>query len=160
MPMLDRIDHPYRARAIKGNLPFTSLYTMGVAGERFFRAIKDEGTFLGAYCKTCDVLYVPGRLYCEQCFAHLDDDAWFDAGTSGHVHTFTVMHLELDGSALDEPRVLAFVEIGETDGGIVCDLGQVDPDDVFFGMPVEAVFKPLAERTGSITDILYFRPVE
>ncbi len=159
MPILDRIDHLHRARAIEGNLPFTSLYTLGLAGERFFRAIKDEGKIMGTYCAACDVHYVPARLYCEQCFAHLDDEAWFDAGARGHVHTFTVLHVGLDGAPLAEPRVLALVEIGETDGGIVHDLGEVDPDEVFFGMPVEAVFKPLAERSGSISDILYFRPV-
>ncbi len=159
MPLLDRIDHLHRARAVRDNLPFTSLYTMGLAGEKFFRALKEEGKILGTRCEACDIAYVPGRLYCERCFAHLDDDAWFDAGTTGHVHTFTVMHIDLDGSPLETPRILAFVEIGETDGGIVHDLGEVDPEQVYFGMPVEAVLKPPDERTGSITDILYFKPI-
>jgi uncharacterized OB-fold protein len=159
MPILDRLDHVHRIQAVEGDLPFYSLYTMGLAGEKFFRAIKDEGKILGTHCKACDVMYVPGRLYCEQCLAHLGDDAWFDAGTEGVVHTFTRMHLDLDSQPLDKPRLLAFVEIGETDGGLVCDLGEVEPEEVFIGMPVEAVFKPAAERTGSITDILYFKPV-
>jgi uncharacterized OB-fold protein len=89
----------------------------------------------------------------------LGDDAWFDAGTRGSVHTFTAIHIALDGTPLETPRLLAFIEIGETDGGLVHDLGEIDPDDVFIGMPVEAVFKPTEERTGSITDILHFRPV-
>jgi uncharacterized OB-fold protein len=135
------------------------VYTAGIAGERFFRALKDEGRILGARCVPCDVTYVPGRLYCERCFAHLDDAAWFDAGTSGSVYTFTVMHVDLDGTALQTPRVLAFIEIGETDGGLVHDLGEVDPDAITIGMAVEAVFKPSGERDGSITDILYFKPV-
>jgi hypothetical protein len=39
-------------------------------------------------------------------------------------------------------------------------LGEVDPDAVEIGMKVEAVWKPEEERTGSITDIKYFKPLE
>jgi uncharacterized OB-fold protein len=35
----------------------------------------------------------------------------------------------------------------------------VAPDDVAIGMAVEAVWRPLDERIGSILDIAYFRPV-
>jgi uncharacterized OB-fold protein len=160
MPLLDRLDHSHRARAVEGHLPFHSVYTAGLAGERFLRALKDEGKITGTHCSQCDVMYVPGRLYCERCFAHLDDAAWFDAGTLGRVHTFTVMHIDLDEAALETPSVLAFIEIGDTDGGLVHYLGDVDPDAVFIGMTVEAVFKPPEERTGSITDIVHFRPVD
>jgi len=159
MPILERLDHAQRARVVEGDLPFFSLYTAGIAGERFLRAIKDEGKLMGTHCARCDIMYVPARLYCEQCFAHLDQESWFEAGTEGHVHTFTVMHIGLDGALLDKPRLLAFVRLGESDGGLVHDLGEVDPDEVFIGMPVEAVFKPANERTGSITDIVYFRPI-
>jgi uncharacterized OB-fold protein len=159
MPILDRLDHLHRARAVEGDLPFYSVYTVGIAGERFFRALKDDGRIMGTCCSKCDVTYVPGRLYCERCFAYLEDEAWFDAGTLGSVHTFTVMHIGLDGAPLETPRILAFIEIGETDGGLVHDLGEVIPEEVFFGMPVEAVFRPPEERTGSISDISYFRPV-
>jgi uncharacterized OB-fold protein len=159
MPMLDRLDHLHRVWAVEGDLPFYSVYTVGIAGERFFRALKDEGKILGTYCTNCEVLYVPGRLYCERCFAHLDDESWFDAGTRGTVHTFTVMHIDLDGTPLETPRILAFIEIDDTDGGLVHNLGEIDPDEVFIGMCVEAVFKSPEERTGSINDVLHFRPV-
>ena len=160
MPLLDRLDHLHRVRAVEGDLPFYSVYTTGIAGERFFRALKDEGALMGTYCTECDVMYVPGRLYCERCFAHLNDEAWFDAGTRGRVHTFTVMHIGLDDEPLETPRILAYVEIGDTDGGLVHNLGEVDLEEIFIGMPVEAVLKPATERTGSITDILYFKPIE
>jgi uncharacterized OB-fold protein len=158
MPILERLDHLHRARAVEGDLPLYSLYTAGIAGERFFRAIKDQGKILGTRCTQCDVLYVPGRMYCERCFAHLEDDAWFEVGSQGLVHTFTIVHVGLDGAPLEAPRLLAFIELGEGDGGLVHELGQVTPEEVFVGLPVEAVFKPAEERTGSITDILYFRP--
>jgi len=159
MPILDRLDHVHRVQTVEGDLPFYSVYTMGLAGEKFFRALKDEGKIMGTHCKQCDVMYVPGRLYCERCFAHLGEDAWFDAGTLGRIHTFTQVRIGLEGAPLDRPRLLAFIKVGETDGGIVHDLGEVDPNEVFIEMPVEAVLKPQTERTGSISDILYFKPV-
>jgi hypothetical protein len=45
------------------------------------------------------------------------------------------------------------------DGGLVHRLGEVAPDELEIGMRVEAVFKPRAEREGSINDIRYFRPL-
>ena len=36
--------------------------------------------------------------------------------------------------------------------------GEVSVDDLRVGMKVEAVWRPEAERTGSILDIAYFRP--
>jgi uncharacterized OB-fold protein len=37
-------------------------------------------------------------------------------------------------------------------------LGEIKPDKLTIGMAVEAVWKPVGERTGSILDIAYFRP--
>jgi hypothetical protein len=37
-------------------------------------------------------------------------------------------------------------------------LGDVDPQQVHIGMKVQAVWKPPAEREGSILDIKHFRP--
>jgi uncharacterized protein len=138
-----------------GDLPVTSRYTAGLAGERFFRALKDEGRILGSHCPRCDVTYVPGRVFCERCLAELDD--WVDVGLIGEVHTFTLLFENLDGSHRAEPIAVAFVALG--DGGIVHTLGDVAPEDVYIGMTVEAVLKPPAERVGGIHDIACFRPV-
>ena len=35
---------------------------------------------------------------------------------------------------------------------------EVDIDDFEIGIPIEAVFAPKAQRTGSILDVKYFRP--
>jgi hypothetical protein len=137
-----------------GNLPVTSRYTFGLAGERFFRAIKDEGRILGTRCPHCQVTYVPAVAFCERCLAELDE--WVDVGVTGEVHTFTLLYMNYDGSPRDTPEVIAFVRLG--DGGLVHRLGGVEPSEVEIDMIVEAVFKPKAERTGSILDIAYFRP--
>ena len=141
-------------QAWQGELPVTSRYTYGLAGERFFRAIKDEGRILGSVCPKCQITYVPARAFCERCLGELDE--WVDAGAQGEVYTFTVLHVAYDGSPLETPEIVAFISLG--DGGLVHRLGEVEAEDVFIGLLVEAVFKPQEERLGSITDILYFRP--
>jgi uncharacterized protein len=138
----------------RGDLPVTNRYTAGLGGERFLRALKDEGRILGTRCVDCDVTYVPGRVFCERCLAEIGD--WVDVGTVGEVHTYTVVFEDLDGRRRETPAIVALVSLG--DGGLVHYLGDVVPEDVFIGMPVEAVFKPAAERTGSVLDIAYFRP--
>jgi hypothetical protein len=50
------------------------------------------------------------------------------------------------------------IAIDGSDGGFLHTLGEVEPDAVTIGMKVEAVWRPMGERTGSILDIAYFRP--
>ena len=59
---------------------------------------------------------------------------------------------------LDPPEMPAVISIDGSDGGFLHMLGEVDPDGVRIGMDVEAVWKPVGERAGSILDIDHFRP--
>ena len=157
MSLFYRIEHPRDAVAWEGDIPITSRYTVGIAGERFFREIKDNGKLMATLCTECDMTYVPPRLYCQRCFAELEE--WIEVPTTGRVYTFTVIHMDLDKNPLPEPKVIAFIRLDGTDGGLVHFLDEVDPDQVFIGMCVEAVFKEEGERKGSILDIAHFRPV-
>jgi uncharacterized OB-fold protein len=139
-----------------GNLPVTSRYTFGIAGERFFRAIKKEGKILGTHCPKCERTYVPATMFCERCLGKLDE--WVDVGTIGEVHTFTFLHQNYDGSPKEVPEVIAFISLG--DGGIIHRLGVIPSGDIEIGMKVEAVFKAPEDREGSILDIVYFKPVK
>jgi len=138
-----------------GELPVTNRYTYGLAGEKFFRTLKDEERILGTHCPHCDQTYVPASIFCERCLAKLDD--WVDVGTSGEVNTFTFLHVNLDGSLREKPEIIAFVRFG--DGGLIHRLGEINPDQVQIGIMVQAVFKPASDRIGSILDIDYFKPV-
>jgi uncharacterized OB-fold protein len=147
---------PREDGAWQGNLPVTSRYTFGLAGERFYRAIKDEGKLFGTRCNKCERTYVPASLFCERCMLELD--TWIDVGTSGEVHTFTLLYEDLDGKRKKTPEIIAFIRFG--DGGLIHRLGEIEIDDVAIGMRVEAVFKAKTEREGSVHDISYFRPLE
>ncbi|MCS6862832.1 MAG: Zn-ribbon domain-containing OB-fold protein [Abditibacteriales bacterium] len=141
--------HPTHLRAWRGAMPVESRYTYGVAGERFFREIKDHARLLGTRCAACTVTFVPARAFCERCFAELTE--WVEVSPHGVVHAVTVVPHG------DGHRVIAFVQLDGADGGLVHEL-EVPPADARIGMRVEAVFKPAEERSGSMRDILHFRP--
>jgi hypothetical protein len=97
-------------------------------------------------------------MFCERCFADLE--VWVEVPNRGTVFTYTVLFRDLDEKPLDPPKIVAYVKLDGADGGLVHYMGGVEPDTVYIGMPVEAVFKDAAEREGSVLDIRYFRPVE
>ncbi len=142
-------------KAWYGDLPVTSRYTYGLAGERFFRAIKDEGVIYGTHCPKCERTYVPAALFCERCLGSLED--WVDVGTVGKIHTYTLLYQNYDGSRREIPELIAFIAL--EDGGIIHRLGGIASEDIEIGMEVQAVFKEKSDREGSILDIVYFKPV-
>jgi uncharacterized OB-fold protein len=158
MAILEKVDKLHHAIAWQGDLPITSRYTAGIAGEKFFRTLKDEARFLGTRCESCDLVYVPATMFCERCFAELDE--WVKVPSTGYLFTFTVLFRDLDDRPLDAPRVLAYVKLDGCDGGLVHYLGEIDYKELYIGMEVEAVFADAADRQGSILDVKYFRPVE
>ena len=138
--------------AWRDEMPVTSRYTFGIAGERFFRAIKDDQRILGTHCSNCERTYVPAAVFCERCLSQLDQ--WEDVGTVGEVVTFTHLFVDYDGSRLQEPKTVAFIRFG--DGGLIHNLVTPNAEPVEIGMRAKAVFKPAAETVGSILDILHF----
>ena len=153
MTLLER--NPFAPTNWYGSLPVPSRYTFGIAGERFFREIKDKGRIMGTYCPKCDHTYVPAVVFCERCLNELDQ--WEDVGLVGEVHSYTILHINYDGSRREEPEIVAFVKI--KDGGIIHRLSGVTPDGLRIGILVKAIIKPPSERLGSILDIQFFQPV-
>jgi hypothetical protein len=133
------------------------IYTLGLAGERFFKEIKENGRIMGTRCKRCNLTYVPPRIYCERCFEKLEE--WIEVSPRGTVYTFTIAHIDINGSKLEQPTIYAVIKIYGANGGLVHKIGEVSPKDVKIGMQVEAVFKPKEEREGSINDIKHFKPI-
>lgn len=135
--------------------PVKNRYTAGVAGQRFFQELKDNGKICGTPCRNCGLTFVPARLYCERCFARLEE--WVDVGTRGTLYACTALHVAMDGTPLENPSLIAAVRIA--DGIMVHRLGECEFKEVFPGMPVTAVLKPPEERRGGILDIAYFKPL-
>lgn len=139
-----------------GEIPVHYLYTYGVAGEKFFRELKERGVFVATRCEACNVTYLPPRIYCERCFAEISGK-YIDVATQGTLETFTVCHEGVDGLPLARPQFLGFIRIDGTNGGIVHKISVIRQSDLKLNMKLEAVFEEPSKRIGAISDILHFR---
>jgi hypothetical protein len=131
------------------------IYTSGIAGERFFTALRDDGKILGARCASCHLTYLPPRIFCERCFARLE--TWVAVPATGTVAASTVAHLDHRGRPASEPEVWALVTFAGVHGGLVHRL-LVPPATARAGMRVRARLRPKGARRGTITDIEGFEP--
>lgn len=154
--MFEKLADPTRVRHVLGNMPVAHRYTAGLAGEKFFRALKDRGVFLATRCETDGVTYCPARAFCERCLRALDD--YFEVGPVGTLESFSVVYKGLDEEQLDEPVVVGLVRL---DGADTCLVHRIVGDDravLTIGMTVEPVLKPRSRRTGGLGDVEHFRP--
>ena len=133
-------------------------WSAGAAISKFLNELK-EGRIIGRKCRKCDRILVPPRMYCEWCFKPTDE--WVYVKDSGTVMTYSISYIAADATRIKEPIIVAVIALdGASPGiGILHKLGEVKPEDVRIGMRVKAVWKPKEEREGSITDILYFKPI-
>jgi uncharacterized OB-fold protein len=159
MSLLHNLEHPTDARVMRGDLPVYHRYTAGVAGEKFLRALKDEGKLYGTKCPKCGYVYVPARLYCERDAAHLDDSTWVPVGPESELVSFSAVYVDLDGKQLETPQWVGLVRLTGASGVTLHYLGDVKPNALRVGMKVHAVLKAAKDRVGSIKDIAYFKPV-
>ena len=152
----DKIRDPRRIMHVEGDMEVDYIYTAGIAGERFFVALRDEEKLLATHCDKCNHTFMPPRMYCDRCFAELSN--WIEVPSVGSIASNTIAYEDNNGERLPEPVVLAFIEIEKTDGALIHQIVEVKPGALKIGMRVQAVFKKKSKRTGALTDIQYFKP--
>lgn len=138
-----------------GDLPVTSRYTYGLALEKFFLALKEEGKILGSRCFHCRKTYVPLTQYCPKCLAELTEV--IDVGLQGELYSYTVLYKNLDGTRRESPEIIGYIKIA--DGGLIHRIEGVPIETLHIGTLVAAQLKPKEERIGSILDIRSFIPL-
>ena len=153
--MLDKLNQPQRTRQVAGNIPIYHRYTLGVAGERFFKAMRDQRQILASPCPKCQDRLLPPKMYCERCFEETSED-WVLLEGPGYLRSFTVLHQSLDEEPLETPVIVVLVSWPGARGGIVHQLQGVPPGQVTIGMAVEPVWAE--ERIGAMSDIRHFQP--
>ncbi len=146
-----------RVLTVKGGPKAEYAWDTGVAIGHYLEELKN-GRIVGRRCDGCHRILVPPRWVCEWCFR--PTDAWVQVKDTGRVNTFSICYITWNMIRLETPQIPAVIEIdGATpSGGFLHLLGEVDPQKVKVGMKVKAVWKKPEERTGSITDIAYFKP--
>ncbi len=156
MPVLDKWERNIDLKVVSGEIPVKWRYTLGAGGERFFRALKEEGKILASYCPGCKLWFLPPAIFCERCFSEMEQ--WKDVGLIAEVKSYTIAHYSLEGERLAKPEIYAFLVWEGVEGGLIHRLGEIEPKQVKIGMKVRAKLAPKTKRKGLIGDILYFAP--
>ena len=157
MTFLQRTTDVTRLRHVGVDMSVDYIYTSGIAGETFFKALRDEGRILAVHCPVCKVNQLPPRMFCEGCFTELKD--FVEVPQEGRVAAVTVARVDRRGRPLPTPEVYAFVKFkGIQEGGLIHRL-LVLPEKAKPGLVVRARLKPREARTGTILDIEGFEAV-
>ena len=143
----DKYDH--------GQIYIPNTYSAGAVGSRFLIGLRDKKKIMGTRCPACNRTYVPARSICGDCFGQLDE--WVEVSTMGTLLTYTVAHLPNSVQPTEPPIIYGIIQLDGADTGFVHMLGEADPEQLRIGTRVQAVFKE--ERTASILDIRYFKPL-
>ncbi len=95
-------------------------------------------------CRTCGRRIHPPRPMCPQCLS--TEMGWTPAATSGVVHTWVTFSSPRSAyPGIKCPYAVAIVELN--DGiRIVANILEMDPADIYIGMPVEAVFTDIDDE--------------
>lgn len=130
-------------------------YSAGAVGSRFLIGLRDRKKIMGTRCSGCNRVYVPARSICGDCYQQLTD--WVQVSDKGTVLTYSVRHEDNGVQPAETPVVYGIVQLDGADTGFVHMMGEVELEELRIGMRVKAVFRE--ERTASILDIKYFKPL-
>ncbi|HEY7477866.1 MAG TPA: zinc ribbon domain-containing protein [Actinomycetota bacterium] len=136
-------------RRIDGTLPVAFRYTPGLGNGAFFASLRDEGTFVGSRCSSCDVTYLPARVFCERCLAELRPDT--TCGPGGTLTSWTTLHVDVDDEPLPAPERYGLVRLDGADTVLLHRLLPEDGWDPAIGDRVVPVLR--SDREGRIGDL-------
>jgi uncharacterized OB-fold protein len=140
-----------------GNMQADYMYPSGKAGDKFFKHIMKNDTFLASKCPKCNKTFFPPRIYCEDCFVEISENDWFEVPAAGKIKLHTTATIDTYGNKLEKPKVIGMINIDKTDGNLLGIIQTDNLDEKLQGVEVEAFFKPKNDRDGTLKDILYFK---
>ena len=159
MGFIEKQTDPTTPMHWRGNMQADYFYPSGVAGDKFFKHLKQMDTFLATKCSKCGKVLFPPRLYCEDCFQEITDDDWAEVPAAGTVRLFTVAKLDAHGDKMVEPKVIALIDIEKTDGAMLGIIKTNNLEKDYCGVKVKAVLRPKDKREGTLKDILFFEEI-
>lgn len=140
-----------------GQIYIPNTYSAGAVGSRFLIELRDNARIMGTRCPKCNRVYVPARSICKDCFGQLKE--WMEVAQTGTVVTYAMDSVAKPTQPVATPIIYGIVQLDGADTGFVHMLGEAEPEEIRVGMRVRAVFKPKEQRTASILDIKYFKPL-
>ena len=120
-----------------------------------FDGIQNSRRIRGVRCPSCRNVLVPPRPVCEACYVATAD--WIDVPDTG------VVHIEFVGQLVPPPYVYAEIVLDGSSTRLIHTVGGISAEEARDGVikpgsRVKAVWSD--RRTGSLTDIDYFAPVD
>lgn len=140
-----------------GQIYIPNTYSAGAVGSRFLIELRDNARIMGTRCSKCNRVYVPARSICKDCFGQLKE--WVEVSDKGTVLTYAMDPVAKSTQPIPTPIIYGIIQLDGSDTGFVHMLGEAEPEEIRVGMRVQAVFKPKEQRTASILDIKYFKPL-
>ncbi|MFW3147314.1 MAG: Zn-ribbon domain-containing OB-fold protein [Thermoplasmatota archaeon] len=156
MTFLEKQTDPTSPMHWRGDMQADYLYPNGHAGDKFFKNLKEKGTFMATKCPKCSKVLFPARLYCEDCFVEIPDENWIEVPPTGIIRLYTFAKLDAHWEPLETPRCMALIDVDGTDGAILGVVNVPETDDDLSGATVKAKLVPKAKREGTMKDIIYF----
>ncbi|MBW2637625.1 MAG: Zn-ribbon domain-containing OB-fold protein [Deltaproteobacteria bacterium] len=134
-------------------------FPAGVHYGRFYREMKETGKIMGVRCPKCKRVLVPPRPVCGECYEKTGE--WVAVGPKGTVMAYTSIYFPFIDGSTGKPRPLPYgaglIQLDGAYSTINHFLEEGDPEKLYIGMRVEAVFKE--KREGNIGDIICFKTI-
>ena len=137
------------------NIPYHWVY--GKALSKFYTGLKYEEKIYGSVCPSCSRVQVPPKIYCGLCFVECTE--YIELPRRGILESFTTVHLEFPGQPKKPPYSYGYIKLDGSHTHLYHLIEEIEEEDISVGLRVEAVWKDPEERTGTLYDIKYFRPV-
>jgi len=131
--------------------------TAGESDTPILQGLK-EGKLLGRQCQKCSSVYIPNRGSCPRC--GIKADGLVELSDHGTIKKFTVANIPIPNNPLEPPLVIAHVQLDGAESSFNHLIAEIDPESVYIGMPVKAVWKPRQEWGYSLGNIKYFVPAD
>lgn len=129
----------------EGEIPVNYQYTLGVGGNKFFKALMEKGELIVSECSLCGMKTIYPLIYCEECFSPVEKTVAI--GLKGELHSFTECYYDYQGKKYDTPHIIGMVCFPGVRGGMFHRL-NIPVAELKIGMEVVAKLKPQKERAG------------
>jgi uncharacterized OB-fold protein len=108
-------------------------------------------------CIKCEVVWIPPRPRCPECFQEIDDKSWLEVGPQGTLRHVTIVRYEHPSQPMKPPFAYGLIDLDGANRAIVHLILDADFRKLKPGMRVKPILSP--DRKGNILDISYFTPI-
>lgn len=117
-----------------------------------------QGKFIGDRVAEGESVYSPPRGVCPETGRATTE--YVDLPNTGKVKSFTIVHIPIPENPMKPPLTIANIQLDGADNAFLHLIGECKNEDVYIGMPVEAIWQPKEQWTPSPTNIQYFAPTD